>query len=158
MNKGSFVCTQLKGLKYSYLILIILFDINHLFARSLNGFIKNKKVLLFISWCLTMLDSNVMIMSVVSDSFFLLLTPLTYLSVESFWRITKGGKEEKRQGYLFAQNFNFGVHDYSVTEYFSWISRSSCASQTTYWNVFIIFCGKSFKFVVCLMGVFSDVF
>ena len=34
----SSVCMQLIGFKYCYLFLIILFNVNHLFAHCLNGF------------------------------------------------------------------------------------------------------------------------
>ena len=37
MRQSSFVFTELNGLKNCYLILIILLNINHLFAQSLNA-------------------------------------------------------------------------------------------------------------------------
>ena len=38
MNQSSFVCSKFNGFKYWYPILIILFNINHLLAHSLNSF------------------------------------------------------------------------------------------------------------------------
>ena len=67
-------------------------------------------------------------------------------------------KEGKRRGYLLTKNFISGFTTILWRGKFSRTNRSSRTSQTMSWKIFVIFDCKSFKFVVWLVGVFSEIF
>ena len=67
-------------------------------------------------------------------------------------------KEGKRQGYLLTQNFISSFTTILWHGTFSSTDRSSRVSQTSCWNILVIFYGKSLKFILCSVVVFSEVF